>query len=421
MAVSICVGYFGGRWICRAKKTGNKAKVITIAHVAVILGFLLVFKYADFFIRTVSGLTGTELSLLKWTLPIGISFYTFQIISYLIDVYRGEALAERNFIDFAAYVTMFPQLIAGPIVRFRTIQQELHARRLSVDNISGGISRFVCGLAKKVLIADVLGELVIHLDEISAKDVLTYWVIAFAYAFQIYYDFSGYCDMAIGLGKMLGFSFPENFNYPYMAKNITDFWRRWHMSLGSWFRDYVYIPLGGSRVKYTRWIWNVLVVWFLSGLWHGASWNFVIWGLYFGVLLMLEKLTILKKCSSHLYTIILVVISFVIFRLEDMGQVRSCLMGMFGIGAAASVDKLGIYQMKSYGFILIVAAFGLTPIVKKFLNRLDESDRGRKVKAIATPVVNLVLLILVTAFLIQSSVHPFLYFRFQKCRRRADE
>ncbi len=412
MAVSICVGYFGGRWICRAKKTGNKAKVITIAHVAVILGFLLVFKYADFFIRTVSGLTGTELSLLKWTLPIGISFYTFQIISYLIDVYRGEALAERNFIDFAAYVTMFPQLIAGPIVRFRTIQQELHARRLSVDNISGGISRFVCGLAKKVLIADVLGELVIHLDEISAKDVLTYWVIAFAYAFQIYYDFSGYCDMAIGLGKMLGFSFPENFNYPYMAKNITDFWRRWHMSLGSWFRDYVYIPLGGSRVKYTRWIWNVLVVWFLSGLWHGASWNFVIWGLYFGVLLMLEKLTILKKCSSHLYTIILVVISFVIFRLEDMGQVRSCLMGMFGIGAAASVDKLGIYQMKSYGFILIVAAFGLTPIVKKFLNRLDESDRGRKVKAIATPVVNLVLLILVTAFLIQSSVHPFLYFRF---------
>ena len=184
------------------------------------------------------------------------------------------------------------------------------------------------------------------------------------------------------------------------------------MSLSSWFRDYVYIPLGGSRVKYTRWIWNVLVVWFLSGLWHGASWNFVIWGLYFGVLLMLEKLTILKKCSSHLYTIILVVISFVIFRLEDMGQVRSCLMGMFGIGAAASVDKLGIYQMKSYGFILIVAAFGLTPIVKKFLNRLDESDRGRKVKAIATPVVNLVLLILVTAFLIQSSVHPFLYFRF---------
>ena len=443
MAISICVGYIGGRWIQVSQKSTRKAKVITAFHVAAILAFLVIFKYADFFLDTISGVTGAEIPLLKLTLPIGISFYTFQIISYFLDVYRGNVIAEQNFINFATYVTMFPQLIAGPIVRFQVIQQELRSRKLSVAMISAGINRFVCGLAKKVLIADVLGELVIQLDEAAEKNIGTYWVIAIAYALQIYYDFSGYSDMAIGLGKMLGFTFPENFNYPYIAKSITEFWRRWHMTLGSWFRDYVYIPLGGNRVRSARWIGNVFVVWFLSGLWHGASWNFVLWGLYFGFLLMIEKLvksflerkhgkTIIQQKSAgntvrtavsrsietingflgHVYTIVLVVISFVIFRLEDMSQVGIYLLGMFGIGTAENVDPMAIYQIRSYGWMLTAAVLGATPVLKYAIKKLETCRNGKKVKGIVTPIVNIALLLLVTAFLIQSSVHPFLYFRF---------
>ena len=424
MVISILTGYIGGLAVGKLQQSekSDRAKTMMIVTIVILLGFLAVFKYMDFGISTINGLVGSNIPLVKLVLPIGISFYTFQILSYVVDVYREDVEVEKNIINFGAYVVMFPQLIAGPIVRFSAVQQEMRERTITVDKIAVGIGRFVVGLSKKVLIADLLGEFVVTMDLVPKTSAFLLWMVALAYAMQIYFDFSGYSDMAIGLGHMLGFHFPENFDYPYVSKSITEFWRRWHMTLGGWFRDYVYIPLGGNRVSLLKWMRNVLVVWFLSGLWHGASWNFVLWGVYFGVILALEKL-FLKKCLErlpnilqHLYAIVLVVISFVIFRLESIREAGSFLAGMFGFGleeaAGGNGISLGMYQVQNYGFLIVVSIVIALGIPKQLWEKVTQTVWGKKMEKIMKPIVYLVLVMVVTAFLIQSSVHPFLYFRF---------
>ncbi|MBQ8039661.1 MAG: MBOAT family protein [Lachnospiraceae bacterium] len=424
MVVSILTGYLGGIVTGKMRQTEKlgRAKAAMIVTVAILLGFLAVFKYTDFGISTVNGLVGSNIPLVKLALPIGISFYTFQILSYVVDVYRQDVEVEKNIINFGAYVVMFPQLIAGPIVRFSTVQQEMRERTIAVDKIAKGIGRFVLGLSKKVLIADLLGEFVATMDLVPKTSAFLLWMVALAYAMQIYFDFSGYSDMAIGLGHMLGFHFPENFDYPYVSKSITEFWRRWHMTLGGWFRDYVYIPLGGNRVSLFKWMRNVFVVWFLSGLWHGASWNFVLWGVYFGVILALEKLFLKKwlerlpNILQHLYAIVLVVISFVVFRLESISEAGSFLAGMFGFGlesaAALSGISLGMYQVQNYGFLIVASVIIALGIPKQLWQKITQTAWGAALEKVVAPIAYLVLTLVVTAFLIQSSVHPFLYFRF---------
>lgn len=421
MAATVAVGYVGGRLIAHASKKESikKRRWVTAVFVIIALSFLLVFKYADFLLQSICLVSGGSIPLLKLALPVGISFYTFQIVSYLVDVSRGEQAAERNFIRFAAYVTMFPQLIAGPIVRYSAVETQMKHYAGSSRSFADGSSRFACGLAKKVLIADVLSELVQKLDGIPEKGIFFYWVLAAAYTLQIYYDFSGYSDMAIGLGHMLGFQFPENFDYPLISQSITEFWRRWHMTLGSWFRDYVYIPLGGSRVSLPRWIVNVLTVWLLSGLWHGAGWNFAVWGLYFGVFLILEKVFLLKLLEKlpsvlrHLYTLAVIIISFTIFRLEDPGDVWNHIGGLLGAGSRqAQYSQTAVYETKSYAVLLLAAAAGATPWLRLLLNRVKESGRLKRLAGALQPVVAAALLLLSTAFLLGSSAHPFLYFRF---------
>lgn len=325
-----------------------------IFAVAVSLGALGIFKYADFTIENINTIFKTDIALLKIGLPIGISFYTFQTLSYIIDLYKGTTKVQKSPIKFMTYVSMFPQLIAGPIVRYSDVAKELDERTLSVENTAYGINRFIIGLSKKVLIANVLGEFCNIVKEVSAPSVAFMWAYAIAYALHIYFDFSGYSDMAIGLGRIFGFHFPENFNYPYISKSITEFWRRWHITLGSWFRDYVYIPLGGNRVSKIKWFRNILVVWALTGLWHGASWNFVIWGLMFAFFLILEKAFLLKwlekmpQIFSRLYTLIIVLISWVIFDATSMVEITSRLKIMFGFGNVPFINSEAIYYIKSY-------------------------------------------------------------------------
>ena len=424
MLVSILTGYVGGIVVGRMQRLEKSvyAKSAMTVTVVILLAFLAIFKYTDFGISTINGLVGSSIPLVKLALPIGISFYTFQILSYVVDVYRKDVEVEKNIINFGAYVVMFPQLIAGPIVRFSTIQQEMRERTIAMDKIAKGIGRFVMGLSKKVLIADLLGEFVAAMDVAPKNSAFLLWMVALAYAMQIYFDFSGYSDMAIGLGFMLGFHFPENFDYPYVSKSITEFWRRWHMTLGGWFRDYVYIPLGGNRVSMLKWMRNVFVVWFLSGLWHGASWNFVLWGVYFGVILALEKLFLKKWLErlpdilQHFYAIVLVVISFVIFRLESIGEAGKFLAGMFGFGLEnAPVGdgiSLGMYQFRNYAFLIAVAIVIALGLPKWIWGKITEKEWGVTLEKVVAPIVYLMLVLVVTAFLIQSSVHPFLYFRF---------
>jgi len=424
MVVSILTGYIGGIVVGKLRQSEklNYAKGALTVTVTILLAFLAVFKYTDFGISTINGLVGTDIPLVKLALPIGISFYTFQILSYVVDVYRQEVEVEKNIINFGAYVVMFPQLIAGPIVRFSKVQQEMRERTIAVDKIAKGIGRFVMGLSKKVLIADLLGEFVAAMDLVPQTSAFLLWMVALAYAMQIYFDFSGYSDMAIGLGLMLGFYFPENFDYPYVSKSITEFWRRWHMTLGGWFRDYVYIPLGGNRVSLFKWMRNVFIVWFLTGFWHGASWNFVLWGVYFGVILALEKLFLKKwleylpSVLQHLYAIVLVVISFVIFRLESISEAGSFLFGMFGFGlepmASENGISLGMYQVQNYGFLIVASVIIALGIPKRLWKKVTQTACGQAVEKIVAPIAYLVLTLVVTAFLIQSSVHPFLYFRF---------
>lgn len=411
---SVTAGYMGGRCIEYQRQRKEAAFFIAIT-----LGLLVFFKYMDFLMESVNMIFGTHAPMMQIALPIGISFYTFQIISYYVDIYRGEVQAERNFIDFAAYVTMFPQLIAGPIVRFQTVQAELKHRKITWENIGNGAACFVCGLCKKVLIADSLGMLVAELEKIAGIGTVGYWVLAITFMLQLYYDFSGYSDMAIGLGRMLGFTFPENFQYPFISKSISEFWRRWHMTLGGWFRDYLYIPLGGNRVGVPRWCLNMFIVWLFSGLWHGAGWNFALWGLYFGVFLSAEKLlgkqigkrTGKKIAGSHLYVLLVVLFSFVIFRVESISGIKEQFLGLFGYYGSA-MTPLAAYEMKSYLFLLLIACVGATPVVKNGVQKFQNTVVWKKAGWLLQSSCILIGLILATAFLLGSSVHPFLYFRF---------
>lgn len=410
MLVSILNGYLGGILI----EKSNYRKPVASIFIAFQFLLLGIFKYTDFFIDTVNSLTGSDFKLLKIALPIGISFYSFQIISYLIDVYRKDEVAEKNFIDFGAYVTMFPQLIAGPIVRYTSIREEMKNYHITIENFSSGITRFMIGLAKKVILADNIVGLATKLEQVNDGSFIVYWVIGIVYTLQIYLDFSGYSDMAIGLGKMMGFTFHENFNYPLESKSITEFWRRWHISLSTWLKDYIYIPLGGSRCSTKRWIINILLVWSFSGLWHGASWNFVIWGVYFGFWLILEKLVlkqfVKKDCwINNLVTIILVVISFIIFTYSDLTVLGNTLKGLVNF-KHLSVNSAALYEITSYSFLLILCILGSTSLPKKIYEKIELETKGY-IKVL-TPLFNIVLLVLITSFLIQSSVHPFLYFRF---------
>ena len=415
MLASILSGY--GFGLLQERYRGQKgAKLVCGLSVAVSLSFLLYFKYADFFLENFNAATGLGVPLLRIALPIGISFYTFQIISYTVDVYRGEP-AQKNLIHLAAYVAMFPQLIAGPIVRYSDIAQQLEHRSHSTALAAEGVRRFLIGLGKKILIANQLGELCSVFRASDEKSVLFYWLYAVAFALHIYFDFSGYSDMAIGLGKVFGFHFLENFNYPYISASITEFWRRWHMSLGTWFRDYVYIPLGGNRVGRARQLLNILVVWMLTGFWHGAAWNFVVWGLMFAVLLIMEKLWLLKplsKCRplANLYVVFFVVISFVIFNAENMGQALSDIGGLFGAGGIPLVSAEAVYCLRSFALVLILAVFGATPLLRNGLVRLSQYPTAGKVLNALEPFTLFILLLVMTGYLVDGSFNPFLYFRF---------
>ena len=407
------IGLFYGCGLAIEKCGSRKGKKAWLTvSVVLSLGLLAVFKYADFFLGSVNTALGAQLPLLKLALPIGISFYTFQCLSYTIDVYRGNAQAQKNPIHFGAYVTLFPQLIAGPIVRYVDVARELDHRTHSWNDIALGLRRFLVGLAKKILIANQLGELINIFRAADEKSVLFYWIYAIAFTLHIYFDFSGYSDMAIGLGRIFGFHFVENFNYPYISKSVSEFWRRWHISLGSWFRDYVYIPLGGNRVSRGRWVFNILVVWMLTGLWHGAAWNFVLWGLLYAVFLLLEKwVPGLQKLPTFLrrgYVLRVVVLGCVLFNAESLSQAVSDIGGMFGFGGVPLVTSQTLYYLRSYGVLFAAALIGATPLVKTLARKLEDKPIG----AVLEPVVLVFLLLVCSAYLVDGSFNPFLYFRF---------
>ena len=391
----------------------RSAKVALVSSIVVNLGLLGFFKYADFFLSSLNAVLGTQIPLPGVELPIGISFYTFQTMSYTIDVYRGEVHAQRNLATFATFVSLFPQLIAGPIVRYTDVARELESRRTRLEDFALGIRRFAFGLGKKVLIANAMGELCSVFRDTDEKSVLFFWIYAVAYSLQIYFDFSGYSDMAIGLGRMFGFHFPENFNYPYISRSITEFWRRWHMTLGSWFRDYVYIPLGGNRCSRAKWLRNIAVVWLLTGLWHGAAWNFALWGVLFGLLLMAEKLwygRYLEKCRplAHVYVLLVVVLSFVIFNASGLAGLRSDFAGLFGLGGWPLANGITLYYLRSYAVLLIIAIVASLPLGRQLYARVQDA----KVMTLLEPAAVAGLLVAVTAYLVDGSFNPFLYFRF---------
>lgn len=414
MIAAIVSGYIFGLLI--EKFRGKPmSKVFLVLSVGSSLAVLGIFKYTDFFISTFNSVSGLSVPLTGIALPVGISFYTFQILSYTVDVYRGDVAAQKNPINLAAYVAMFPQLIAGPIVRYSDIEKQLVKREHNFDAAAQGMRRLIIGLAKKILIANALGELCDVFRASDDKSVLFYWLYAIAFTLHIYFDFSGYSDMAIGMGKIFGFDFLENFDYPYISTSVTEFWRRWHMSLGTWFRDYVYIPLGGNRVSKIKWFRNIFVVWFLTGFWHGAAWNFIVWGLYFAVLLVLEKLWLKKyldksKVFSHIYVMLLVIISFVIFNAADMGEAIRYIGGMFGFGGVPAYSAEWVYYLRSYAVVIVLAIIGATPLPKKIAAKF--SEKSEKLFNIAEPVVLVGLLIVMTAYLVDGSFNPFLYFRF---------
>ena len=396
----------------------NKMRIALGFSIAINLLVLGFFKYSDFIIENINALLGTSIPMLFISLPLGISFFTFQTMSYTIDVYRGSVKADKNPLNFAMYVTMFPQLVAGPIIRYNTVAAEVQERTHSFDNFAYGVGRFVLGLGKKVLIADALGSLSGAMLGAGTQSVLSQWLAIFAYVLQIYFDFSGYSDMAIGLGRMFGFHFLENFNYPFIASSISDFWRRWHISMGTWFREYLYIPLGGNRVSTLKWVRNIFIVWFCTGLWHGADWNFIIWGLYFGVLLTLEKLFLGKLVAKlpavlrHVYTLFFVFFSFVIFYIESLPDLFSHLGGMLGLSGLPLLDAEALYYLRSYALLIIAACVGATPLLKKSAGALMKSKLGSKASIVLEPAFYAVLLIIVTGYIVDSTFSPFLYFRF---------
>ena len=417
MLISAFSAYIHGILIEKFSEKGY-SKLFLVSGLVVSLGILIVFKYMDFIIKNINYISNSNIKLLRLVLPIGISFYTFQGLSYIVDVYKKDAKVCRSFVDFATYVCLFPQLIAGPIVRYTTIEDELKNRTHSFDKFAYGVNRFVVGLAKKVILANNLGMIVDIMTKSNEKSVLSYWMVAIFFSLQIYYDFSGYSDMAIGLGRMFGFDFLENFNYPFISKNIKEFWRRWHISLSTFFRDYVYIPLGGNRVSRGRWIFNLLVVWSLTGLWHGDSWNFILWGLYFALLLIIENLflqNILSKLPAliqHIYAKFFIIISFVIFNNENIKDLWSSLYNMFNFRGLDLYNDFSTYYLKSYTVLLIVSVIGATPILKNIIQKVNKNVTGQKVISTINPILNIVLLVVVTAYLIDGSFNPFLYFRF---------
>ena len=409
MAFTILLCYVCGLGIERSRK---RKKLWLLASIVISVGLLGVFKYADFFIGSLNTVTGLKIPLLHLALPVGISFYTFQCLSYTIDVYRGSVPAQKNLINFGAYVALFPQLIAGPIVRYADIARELEHREHSWDNAAAGLRRFLVGLGKKVILADNFALLIRLFRQSGEKSVLFYWMYAVAFTLNIYFDFSGYSDMAIGLGRVLGFHFVENFNYPYLSRSVTEFWRRWHISLGSWFRDYVYIPMGGSRVSRWRWVLNILTVWMLTGLWHGAAWNFVLWGLLFAALLLAEKwIPVLQRLPGvlrHGYVLLAVVLSFVLFNADSLAQAGQDFAGLFGFGSLSLTSAEALYYLKSYAVLFVLGILGSTPVVKNAARRIDGTKAGVVLEAAAM----LALLIVCTAYLVDGSFSPFLYFRF---------
>ena len=414
MLVSIAIDYIHGLLVHRCKERGNDrgARLAVASSVVFNLGILFFFKYWDFVALSLQSAGVGFMPVLDISLPIGISFYTFQTMSYTMDVYRGDAKVQRNLVTFGTYVTLFPQLIAGPIIKYKDLGDQLNNRRHGVDRFASGVQAFVVGLSKKLLLANNLGQLwdVCKATPTEELSLVGAWLGAVAFAFQIYFDFSGYSDMAIGLGRMFGFEFMENFNYPYISKSITEFWRRWHISLSTWFREYLYIPLGGNRCSKGRWIFNLLVVWAATGLWHGASWNYLFWGLYFFSLLLLEKLLLRKWLEKlppflrHVYTLLLLLISWVIFALEDLNALGAYLGTMLGLRGAGFVNGEALYHLRNFLPVLLIAAFASTPLGVRLWNRMKSP--------ILRLLVLLLGLLLCTAYVVASTYNPFLYFRF---------
>ena len=414
MLLAVALGYFFGLGLEKTRGRGL-GKLLLVLSVVSSLSFLVYYKYTDFFLENINSLFGLHLPLLGLALPIGISFYTFQIMSYTVDVYRGQVPAQRNFIDLACYVAFFPQLIAGPIVRYSDVAPQLKSRTLTLENCRLGAGRFLVGLGKKILLANLLGELCTAWHGTQDGSVLFSWMYAIAYTLHIYFDFSGYSDMAIGLGRIFGFHFPENFRHPYVSGSITEFWRRWHISLGTWFRDYVYIPLGGNRRGKWCQLRNILMVWFLTGFWHGAAWNFICWGLYFGLLLIAEKLWLLErlqkqKLLSHVYVLLAVIFGFVLFDAGSLQEALGCIRGMLGFGGLPMVSQEALYLLRSNALLLAVAAVGATGLPKAAFDRF--SKRWPRGAGVLVPGAMCLVLLLCTAFLVDGSYNPFLYFRF---------
>lgn len=424
MMTSILIGYAMGLltdYFMR-KEQVKRAKCAVIVSVVLNLGLLVFFKYLGFFADNINRIPGLNIAVPEFALPLGISFYTFQILSYSVDVYRGTVKPQKNIINLGAYITLFPQLIAGPIVRYDRIAQELTDRRETIDDFGEGVRHFIVGLGKKVLIANTAGEIFDTLSVLSADEntVLLSWLCAVAFSLQIYFDFSGYSDMALGLGRMFGFHFLENFDYPYISKSITEFWRRWHISLSSWFRDYVYIPLGGNRKGKARTLCNIFIVWILTGFWHGAEWNFVIWGLYYFILLMIEKIGLLAKLEKlpavlqHIYALFFINLGWVIFSYDDMSALGTALGNMFGLNGLPFVSDRTIFYLLSYGLLILIACLGATPLPKKIGRLLTERKSGANdiVGGVLEMVFLFAVLLFATAFLASDAFNPFLYFRF---------
>ena len=415
MIAEIIIAYLGAILIDKYK---NQSKNILIITLFIHIFLLIIFKYTDFIIQSINDISNANIKLLNIALPIGISFYTFQIISYVIDVYNGKVKVQKNIINLATYVSLFPQLVAGPIVRYQTVEKELDDRVHSFNNFAYGIRRFSIGLAKKVLIANALGELCAKAFALNETTVIFYWMFGISYMLQLYFDFSAYSDMAIGLGRMFGFNFPENFNYPYISKSITEFWRRWHISLSTWFKDYVYIPLGGNRDGKYKQIRNILIVWLLTGIWHGANWTFLIWGLLFGIILIIEKIFLnkfMEKLPSfirRIYVLFIVMILFIIFNSDNMSVALTNIKGLFGMNGEVFINDYTLHYLKSYLPILIIALFGATPFIKTLIDKLRKNKYVNHIINILEPILIVMILFIVTSYLIDNSYNPFLYFRF---------
>lgn len=419
MIVSSLVDYMAGLFLDKYNDNPKIRKLALIISMVVDLGFLMTFKYSGFLISNINGLIGTNIPIPDLPLPIGISFYTFQSMSYTIDLYWRKIKVQKNFLDYLTYVSLFPQLVAGPIVKYEDVQNEIHERKVNVKLFGEGTNLFIKGLTKKVLLANNIGSLWTEIKTLDFNEIsmLTAWIGILSFTFQIYYDFSGYSDMAIGLGKMLGFNFPKNFDHPYISKSVTEFWRRWHITMNLWFRDYVYIPLGGNRCSKAKWIRNIFIVWALTGFWHGASWNFILWGLFYGVILMFEKLyfnKVLEKIPSIiriLYTFVLVVIGWVLFDTNSLTQAGQLLKSMFGFNHVF-VDSYSMYQLSSYFVMFVLCIVCGTNIREKITTKLTSKKNTAKLYYYSLPVLQVIVIIISTAYLVDATYNPFLYFRF---------